>query len=107
MNMRKRFDRAETGIIVPDVQPLDPLRASFRKIRPDVMETAGPLGAATPNVSRIEIDKPARALRAYDSEVRLTGFYPATIGNTDKPARSGTFEVRSVAYNPTCRYDPE
>ena len=32
---------------------------------------------------------------------------PATIGSTEKPAPSGTFEVRRVAYNPDYHYNPK
>jgi hypothetical protein len=33
----------------------------------------------------------------YDKDGKLLGFYPATIGSTEKPAPSCTFEVPRVA----------
>jgi lipoprotein-anchoring transpeptidase ErfK/SrfK len=58
-------------------------------------------------VASIVIDKLARDVRAYDKEGKLLGFYPATIGSEEKPAPSGTFEVRRVAWNPDYHYDPK
>lgn len=107
LNRGKAFNRAETEIIVPNVEPLDLPRTSVRKTRAEVTE-ASSLGAMfAPMAARIEIDKPGRALRVFDSEDRQIAFYPASIGSTEKPAPSGTFEVKSVAYNPTYRYDPK
>jgi lipoprotein-anchoring transpeptidase ErfK/SrfK len=58
-------------------------------------------------VTSIVIDKPARDVRAYGREGKLLGFYPATIGSEEKPAPSGTFEVRRVAWDPDYHYDPK
>jgi lipoprotein-anchoring transpeptidase ErfK/SrfK len=57
-------------------------------------------------VSRIEIDKPQRLLRAYGAGDKLVAVFPASIGSTEKPAPSGTFKVTSVTHDPTYRYDP-
>ena len=54
----------------------------------------------------IVVDKPAREVRAYTKEGKLLGFYPATIGSEEKPAPTGTFKVRRVAWNPDYHYDP-
>lgn len=57
-------------------------------------------------VASIEVDKPNRAVRAYDAERRLIAFYPASIGSSDAPAPSGQFTIDAVAFDPTYNYDP-
>ena len=37
----------------------------------------------------------------------MVAFYPATIGSDEKPAPSGSHEVRAIAENPTYHYNPE
>jgi lipoprotein-anchoring transpeptidase ErfK/SrfK len=58
-------------------------------------------------VETVVVDKPAREVRAYGKDGKLLGFYPATIGSDEKPAPSGTFKVRRVAWNPDYHYDPK
>lgn len=58
-------------------------------------------------VARIEVEKSARALRAFDKDGKLLGFYPASIGSEEKPAPSGSFKVEAVASNPTYTYNPK
>ena len=62
---------------------------------------------AAPKVARIEVDKAERAVRAFDQDGQLVAFYPASIGSEEKPAPSGTFKVKGVAYNPSYHYDPK
>jgi lipoprotein-anchoring transpeptidase ErfK/SrfK len=57
-------------------------------------------------VASIEVDKAARALRAFDAQGRLVALYPASVGSTDMPAPSGTWAVRAVAPDPVYYYDP-
>jgi lipoprotein-anchoring transpeptidase ErfK/SrfK len=57
-------------------------------------------------VVTIVVDKPARDVRAYNKAGKLLGFYPATIGSQERPAPTGTFEVRRVAWNPDYHYNP-
>lgn len=57
-------------------------------------------------VARIEIAKSGRQLQAFDTDGKLLAFYPASVGSEEKPAPSGSFEVRSVAQRPTYTYDP-
>ena len=57
-------------------------------------------------VSRIEVDKTRRQVRAYGAADLLLAVYPATVGSTDRPAPSGEWAVRTVAPNPTYTYDP-
>jgi lipoprotein-anchoring transpeptidase ErfK/SrfK len=58
-------------------------------------------------VSKIEVDKKRKILRALNKDGELVAFYPASIGSADKPAPNGTHEVRAVAENPTYTYNPE
>lgn len=57
-------------------------------------------------VARIEVDKTAQQLRAYDATGKLEAVYPATVGSTERPAPSGSWAVRAVALHPTYTYDP-
>jgi lipoprotein-anchoring transpeptidase ErfK/SrfK len=59
------------------------------------------------SIATIVVEKASRDVRAYDKEGKLLGYYPATIGSGEKPAPSGTFEVRRVAYNPDYHYNPK
>lgn len=58
-------------------------------------------------VTRIEVDKSAGQLRAYDGQGQLAAVYPATVGSSDRPAPEGEWAVRAVAENPTWNYDPK
>ena len=57
-------------------------------------------------VSRIEADKSARQVRAYDAAGKLLASCPATIGSTATPSPSGTHTVLAVVHNPTYTYNP-
>lgn len=57
-------------------------------------------------VARIEVDKSANQLRAYDSTGRVIAAYPATVGSTERPAPSGKATIISVADDPAYTYDP-
>jgi len=48
----------------------------------------------------------SRQCKGAETPLTLIAYYPATIGSAEKPAPSGSFEVRSVSYDPTYRYDP-
>jgi len=61
----------------------------------------------TGEVARIEADKAARQVRAYDADGHLLAAYPATIGSTDRPSPSGTHTVLAVVHNPTYTYNPQ
>jgi lipoprotein-anchoring transpeptidase ErfK/SrfK len=58
-------------------------------------------------VARIEVDKAEREARAYDRAGKLVAVYPATVGSSDMPAPSGSWEVATVAPSPTWTYDPD
>jgi lipoprotein-anchoring transpeptidase ErfK/SrfK len=57
-------------------------------------------------IAMIEVNKKEKAVRAFDKDGKIVGFYPATIGSRDNPAPSGTYKVRAVSENPTYYYDP-
>lgn len=58
-------------------------------------------------VTKIEVDKAERAVKAYGADGKLLAFYPATIGSDERPAPSGVLKVRAVAPEPTYTYDPK
>ena len=57
--------------------------------------------------ARLEIDKTAQTLRALDRSGGLIAFFPITAGSAEKPAPNGELKIRTVARNPTYRYNPE
>jgi lipoprotein-anchoring transpeptidase ErfK/SrfK len=62
---------------------------------------------AKPTAALVVVDKRQHAVFAYDADKRLLGFYPASIGSVEKPAPSGTLQVRSVARDPDYTYNPK
>jgi lipoprotein-anchoring transpeptidase ErfK/SrfK len=58
-------------------------------------------------VATIVVDKATSDVRAYNESGNLIAFYPATIGSEEKPAPTGTFKVRRVAWNPDYHYNPK
>ncbi|MCF6100241.1 L,D-transpeptidase family protein [Mesorhizobium muleiense] len=81
--------------------------AGFRKpgrtlIVPDVGRGDPPAA-----VAGIEVDKGARLVRVLDASGKWLAVYPASIGSDEKPAPSGTAEVKRVVRNPTYHYDPD
>src|SRR6266436_6678185 len=58
-------------------------------------------------VFRIEVDKPAKAVRAFGRNNEVVAFYPASVGSREKPAPSGTYHVGRVVKDPTYHYDPK
>ena len=103
LNPRTRFDRAGEQIIVANVEPMAPHDSS------NTVQGAPPKNQnrRSASAATIVVEKASRDVRVYDKDDKLLGFYPATIGSTEKPAPSGTFEVRRVAYNPDYHYSPK
>ncbi len=85
LNAGKAFDKAGETIVVANVKDHN----------------------AKGEVTRIEVDKTDEVLRALGKDGKLIAFYPATIGSDEKPAPSGTLEVRAVAKMPVYTYNPE
>jgi lipoprotein-anchoring transpeptidase ErfK/SrfK len=84
LNPGKILDRAGTVITVPNVAD----------------------GRPDGQVLKIEVDKPAKVIRAFGRSDELVAFYPASVGSREKPAPSGVYGVRRVVENPTYHYDP-
>ncbi len=57
-------------------------------------------------VTRMEVDKTKRQVRAYGEGDVLLAVYPATVGSAERPAPEGDWAVRTTAPNPTYTYDP-
>jgi len=103
LNPHARFEHAGEQIIVANVDPM-----ALHDSR-DTVQAVPPKKQNRKNasVATIVVEKASRDVRAYDKDGKLMGFYPATIGSSEKPAPSGTFEVRRVAYNPDYHYNPK
>jgi lipoprotein-anchoring transpeptidase ErfK/SrfK len=101
LNPGAPFDRAGAEITVADVKAMDLRPGRF------TVDAAPSKNAEGPIAATIVVDKPARNVRAYDKDGKLLAFYPATIGSEEKPAPSGTFAVRGVAWNPDYTYLPQ
>lgn len=97
LNPNANFAQPGTSIQVANVTPL-----------PDDPKTATAASATrqTPKAARVVVDKRHGAVLAFDAGNRLLGFFPATIGSAEKPAPSGTLQIRSVDYDPDYTYDP-
>jgi lipoprotein-anchoring transpeptidase ErfK/SrfK len=85
LNPGKTFSHAGETVLVSNVS------------RDDVQRHAG----------KVEVDKRSRAVRAVGASGELLAIYPASIGSQEKPAPSGSFQVRKVVENPTYHYSPE
>ena len=58
-------------------------------------------------VARIEADKTAGQVTAYDNRDVILAAYPATVGSEDNPSPEGTHKVKGVARMPVFRYNPK
>jgi lipoprotein-anchoring transpeptidase ErfK/SrfK len=67
---------------------------------------ARPGTEALPPVGRVEVDKSADQVRAYDASGKIVAAFPATVGSTERPAPTGMATVVAVASNPTYNYEP-
>ena len=85
LNKGKDFDRADTTIIITNVRQEPPKT----------------------KVAKVIVDKTERSVRALADDGSLIAYFPASVGSEEKPAPSGSFEVRAVAENPTYRYNPD
>jgi lipoprotein-anchoring transpeptidase ErfK/SrfK len=104
LNPDARFDRVGDSIAVANVEPMQ-----LRQGHESTVEAAPPKkqNAEGERVATIVVDKATSDVRAYNEAGNLVAFYPATIGSEEKPAPTGTFKVRRVAYNPDYHYNPK
>ncbi len=111
LNKGKALDEAGTEIVVANVSQRDAAKLSTRQ-----RERGGKRDRNTgtrsdekraPGDVRLVVSKSERSVRAFGTDGKLVAFYPASIGSDEKPAPSGTLEVRNVSLNPTYRYDPK
>jgi lipoprotein-anchoring transpeptidase ErfK/SrfK len=58
-------------------------------------------------VTRVEVDKTARQVRAFGADGQLLAAYPATVGSAERPAPTGDYAVKGVAMDPVYTYDPK
>lgn len=58
-------------------------------------------------VARIEVDKAAQTVRAFDAAGALVAFFPATVGSDEKPTPTGSLKVVSSDPNPHYGYNPD
>jgi lipoprotein-anchoring transpeptidase ErfK/SrfK len=105
LNEGKDFARAGTDIVVANIMPLAVPKPSRTDGRRPPAATTGAAGESV-KATRVVVDKSERSVRVLGSGGSLIAYYPATIGSAEKPAPSGSFEVRRVSYEPTYRYDP-
>ena len=58
-------------------------------------------------VAKVVVNKSQSTVRALDGDGKLVAFFPASVGSQQRPAPSGTLQIRSVTENPTYHYDPK
>ncbi|CCD97701.1 L,D-transpeptidase [Bradyrhizobium sp. STM 3809] len=86
LNPRSSFEHAGEEIAVANV------------MKPD--ETV-------PEITRLDIDKQAETVQAFDKDGNRVAMFPATVGSDDKPTPVGSFKVESIDANPNYRYNPD
>ncbi|WP_132254125.1 L,D-transpeptidase family protein [Methylobacterium segetis] len=95
LNPGAALDKAGTVVAVAAVPPLERGKVKAKDL------------PQSPKVTRIEIDKSSRDLRAFDKDGKLIAYYPASIGSDEKPAPSGEAKVKGVAFEPDYTYNPK
>lgn len=73
-----------------------------QQIKAPSVERQKPTDAA----ARVVVDKTGHDVEAFSADGRLLAFYPASIGSPEKPAPSGSFEIRRVVHHPNYTYLP-
>jgi lipoprotein-anchoring transpeptidase ErfK/SrfK len=102
LNPNANFDQVGTTITVANVAPMPP----NPKLAARNGEGSGSSAQQENKAAKIVVDKRSRAVLAFGPDNRLLGFFPASIGSAEKPAPSGDFVVRAVAYDPDYTYNP-
>jgi len=60
-----------------------------------------------PPITRLDIDKDAGHVQAFDKDGKLVAVFPATVGSEEKPTPEGTYKVTSRDPDPNYRYNPD
>lgn len=81
--------------------------ADFSQSGTEIVVAASGDDSISGQVARIEVDKSASAVRAFDGSGKLLASYPATVGSKELPSPSGSMEVKAVASEATYHFDPE
>jgi lipoprotein-anchoring transpeptidase ErfK/SrfK len=102
LNPNASFDQTGTVITVASVAPMP----ENPKLAARGGEGSGSSAQQEVKAAKIVVDKRSRAVLAFGADNRLLGFFPASIGSAEKPAPSGDFVVRAVAYGPDYTYNP-
>jgi len=102
LNPNINFDQAGTAITVANVAPMP----ENPKLAARNGEGSGSSAQQESKAAKIVVDKRSRAVLAFGADNRLLAFFPASVGSAEKPAPSGDFVVRSVAYDPDYTYNP-
>ena len=102
LNPNVKLDQPGMVITVANVAPMprDPKLAAHNG------EGSGSSAPHESKAAKVVVDKRNRAVLVFDADNRLLAFFPASIGSAEKPAPSGEFLVRSVAYDPDYTYNP-
>jgi lipoprotein-anchoring transpeptidase ErfK/SrfK len=82
-------------------------QSTFSQLGETIRVANTPVGDPGVKAARVEIDKKAQTVRAFDGDNKLIAFYPATVGSREKPSPSGDLKVTAAQKNPTYRYNPE
>lgn len=106
LNKGQDFTQAGITITVANVGGPDAAAVAESGTHGAAAEAAASGSSSSPAAARVVVDKQARAVEVYGSDNRLIAFYPATIGSTEKPAPSGTFQIKSIVRNPSYTYNP-
>ncbi len=102
LNPNAPFDQPGTVITVANVAPMP----ENPKLAARTGEGSGSSAQQEVKAAKVVVDKRSRAVLAFGADNRLLGFFPASIGSAEKPAPSGDFVVRAVAYGPDYTYNP-
>jgi lipoprotein-anchoring transpeptidase ErfK/SrfK len=82
-------------------------KASFETAGSKIVVANVANNPAKAKAAKIIVNKTQRTVRALDSNGKLIGFYPASVGSRERPSPGGTLAVRSVMENPTYHYSPK
>jgi len=102
LNPNATFDQPGAAITVANVAPMP----DNPKMAARGAEGSGSSAQQESRAAKIVVDKRSRAVLAFGPDNRLLAFFPASIGSAEKPAPSGDFAVRAVAYGPDYTYNP-